>query len=193
MARYIYPVPTVFNNNTPPTVEAGAQLFFFEPGSTTTKKKTFSDPDEQTANANPVILGADGRIPAIFGSGSYRNIGKRSVANGGAQIFDVDNVNFSETQGSFENWDATITYNANDIVEGSDGLFYVSIAGGNLNNDPSTPSPTKWSQFQLIRIWNTNVTYAIDDIVVVYIGVESGSCKLMCSSAKTLPKLRSID
>lgn len=47
------------------------KLYFYEPG-TTTKKNTYSDVSQTTLNANPIILGASGRQPDIFFTGSAK-------------------------------------------------------------------------------------------------------------------------
>lgn len=49
-------------NDTPEVLE-GYRVFFYESG-TQTKLDTYSDPDGDTANANPMTLDSDGRFPA---------------------------------------------------------------------------------------------------------------------------------
>lgn len=44
---------------------AGGKLYFYQTG-TSTLATTYSDSAETTANANPVILSADGRMPDVF-------------------------------------------------------------------------------------------------------------------------------
>ena len=50
---------------------AGGKLFFYETG-TSTPATTYSDQGETSANANPVILDADGRMPDVFYSGQLK-------------------------------------------------------------------------------------------------------------------------
>lgn len=49
----------------------GGKLYFYLTG-TTTAATTYSDEDETIANANPVILDADGRMPDIFYTGQLK-------------------------------------------------------------------------------------------------------------------------
>jgi len=58
MARILPPEFQVFKNS---VHVGGAQLFFYEPG-TSTKKTTFSDDILSTANTNPIVCDADGKL-----------------------------------------------------------------------------------------------------------------------------------
>lgn len=58
---------------------AGGSVFFYIP-STTTPAATWQDPNQMTANANPVILDANGRA-IIWGNGSYREVLYDSLGN----------------------------------------------------------------------------------------------------------------
>lgn len=49
----------------------GGKLYFYETG-TTTEATTYSDSAMTTANANPVILDADGRQPDVFFDGNLK-------------------------------------------------------------------------------------------------------------------------
>ena len=147
---------------------SGGQLFFFEPG-TSTPKDTFADAEETATNTNPVVLDADGFEPDIFGVGSYRvelRATPVSPATVGILQWVRDPVDFSgaDEGTSFSDWQSSINYSANDIVQGSDGNFYISIQDNNLNNDP-TGSPAFWSQFDLINRWNPNENYVTGDAV----------------------------
>lgn len=66
-------------------------------------------------------------------------------------------------------WDAVVTYDENDLVEGSDGEFYKSLTNGNAGNDP-TLTPEEWEQVNFLGVWNTNITYKIGDVVQSSIG-----------------------
>ena len=69
---------------------------------------------------------------------------------------------------SFNDWDNSKTYGVGGsaIVKGSDGEYYVSIQGSNLNKDPIS-QPTYWSRVELVNIWNANQSYSINDIVTL--------------------------
>ena len=100
-------------------------------------------------------------VPNIFFSGSAKLIiqDENSVQYG-----EFDPVGGEKELGDFTLWDAVVTYDKNDIVEGSDGLFYLSLTNGNIANDP-TLTPTAWTEIRFIGVWNTNVTYAVGDVV----------------------------
>ena len=151
-----------FNKISPHSVLAGGRMFFFEPGSSTTKKDTFSDSDGTIPNANPVILDASGFEPDIFGEGSYRVELRSSIADGNLFQWERDPVDFSSEEGAFGQWLSTVDYGVagDNIVIGSDGVYYVSIKTPNINNDPTT-SPTFWTEFDLLKKFNINETYAI--------------------------------
>ena len=54
-------------------------------------------------------------------------------------------------------------------MTGSDGNYYVSIQASNTGNDP-TSSAAYWTEIKFIRVWNTNETYVVDDVVLVAAG-----------------------
>ncbi len=142
----------------------GAGTATFYENKTTTLASIFSDPALTVAQTNPYTLDAGGRI-----TGDVRFSGTLSIllkdSAGGTIRTDDDNVCFT-TSSSFVTWDAAVTYSTGDLVEGSDGLFYISIANTNLNNDPAAgASPTKWSQIKFVGVWNTNQSYLIRDVV----------------------------
>lgn len=155
MARFINPVSQYSDGNGIPL--PGSKLSFFEPG-TTTPKDTFSDSGLTTANTNPVIADADGRIPDIFLSGTYKAVLKNSSD---VTIWTRDPIG-DTTEGQFEIWLNDNTYNVPDIVTGSDDAFYRSLTDGNQGNDPTT-STANWEQIEFERIFNVNVTYALGD------------------------------
>ena len=68
MSIFYLPIGSVFGQNVQPST--GAKLFFFETG-TSTPKTTFSDQAETIPHTDPVIADARGRFPAIFLSGVY--------------------------------------------------------------------------------------------------------------------------
>lgn len=152
---------------------SGGKLTFYESGSTTTLQDTWADAALTTVNPNPVILSKSGLEPNIFLDGAYRVTLENSD---GVQIWARDNVN-DEVQTTFGDWMSTISYGAggNNIVTGSDGNYYVSLQDPNLGNDPTT-SPAFWSQIKFVGVWNTNETYAVED--VVQYTIADGSSRL---------------
>ena len=155
MARYSNPVSQYLDGNGDPL--PGNKLSFFETG-TTTPKDTFSDSGLATANTNPVVADANGRIPDIFLDGTYKVVLK-----------DTDDVTIwtrdplgETTGGQWTSWLNDNTYNTPDIAVGSDDNYYRSITDSNQGNDP-TSSAANWEQLELGRIYNANVTYALGD------------------------------
>jgi len=67
---------------------AGGKLFFYEAG-TTTPKDTYTDSGAGTANANPVILDAEGAAQ-VWGDGTYKVVIKDSAD---ATLSTVDDIN----------------------------------------------------------------------------------------------------
>lgn len=58
---------------------AGGRVYFYIPG-TTTPSPTWQDPNQTTANSNPVVLDANGRA-IIWGNGEYREILQDPLGN----------------------------------------------------------------------------------------------------------------
>ena len=58
----------------------------------------------------------------------------------------------------FLDWDSSINYGVgtNNIVEGSDGNYYLSISTPNLNEDPTT-EPTFWTEIDFIEGGNITI------------------------------------
>lgn len=156
-----------FNKVSPNAPLAGGRMFFFEatPGSTTLKS-TFTTSAGDIANSNPVILSAEGFEPNIFGEGSYRVELRSSIADGDLLQWNINPVDFSQVGGAFDDWLSTVDYGVSgvNIVFGSDGLYYISIQSPNINNDPVV-SPEFWTQFDLLKRYNTNEAYLIGDPV----------------------------
>lgn len=154
-----------FNKAPPYAPLAGGKMYFYEPGQTVLLKKTFTTALGDIPNANPVILDANGFEPDIFGDGSY---GVVLDSSDNVQQWTRDPVNFEIAGGGFIDWSSATTYDAggDNIVTGSDGKYYVSIQASNLNQDPAAgASPTFWTEFDLLKQWNTNETYDTDDPV----------------------------
>lgn len=66
----------------------GGLLYTYEAG-TTTPKVTYTDSNESTANANPVVLDASGRADIWLGTGAYKFILKTSAD---VLVKEVDNI-----------------------------------------------------------------------------------------------------
>lgn len=135
-------------------VLAGGLLYFFESGSTTAKT-TYSDADQTVANTHPVVLDAAGRQPSIFFNGSAK-VELRDSS--GVLIQSVDPVGGATSSANFSAWNALLTYQQEDIVQGSDDKYYQSVANDNLGNDP-TAGTTYWQNIRFIAEWNSGYPY----------------------------------
>lgn len=162
---------------------AGGLLFFFEPNGSSTPKATFIDAEESQENSNPVVLDGNGFEPNIFGNGSYRIVLTTPIVAPllvGVQQWERDPVVFGGEEGAFSEWVGSTSYVVNDIVEASDGRFYIAI----LNNSASDPNgganANNWSQFDLLNRYNFNESYEIDSVVrgsdgIIYTAVQASS------------------
>ena len=148
------------------------KIYFYETG-TTTPKNTYADINYTIANSNPVILTAAGRQPNIFFDGVAKAILTKSDDT---QILVRDPV--GDTASTFGNaWIASKDYNANDVVQGSDGEFYVSLVNGNVNNNPVTTSGY-WTFLYSVE-WNSGTTYKLGSVVtyqtIVYQSLQNAN------------------
>lgn len=153
MARFGDLGQQYFDDNGDPL--GAGKIYIFETG-TTTPKTTYSDSDLVTPNAHPVVLDAAGRQPDIFFDGAAKGE-IRTTADVSVEIRDPVG-DFASATGPFTLWVSTNTYAAGEIVIGSNGLYYVSLAAANTGNDP-TSAATWWTEISFIRTWNTNETY----------------------------------
>jgi hypothetical protein len=113
---------------------------FFESGSSSARKTTFADSAQTIPNANPVVLGGDGRCPNVFGTGSYNAI-LRTAA--GVQILARDPVGQGGGLTFGDDWSSTREYSATDQVRDA-ATYWQSLVSGNLGNQPSLDSGAKW-------------------------------------------------
>lgn len=148
------------------------KIYFYETG-TTTPKNTYADINYTIANSNPVILTAAGRQPNIFFDGVAKAILTKSDDT---QILVRDPV--GDTASTFGNaWIASKDYNANDVVQGSDGEFYVSLVNGNVNNNPVTTSGY-WTFLYSVE-WSAGTTYKLGSVVtyqtIVYQSLQNAN------------------
>ncbi len=143
-------------------------LLYFYVSGTNDDKTTFADVNEQFPNTQPLVLNGDGSVPNCFYSGSAKvilitNAGTKDVPIDGEQQWERDPVSASAVGAIGRDWDAISIYEVNAVVEES-GVFYVSIINANQNNNPAS-TPTAWTQFDLLKRWNTNETYKAGDPV----------------------------
>ena len=158
MARYGDLESQYFDDAGDPLVSG--KIYFYETG-TTTPKTTYADVNYEIPNTNPVILTAAGRQPNIFFDGVAKAILTKSD---NTQILVRDPV--GDTASTFGSpWVASKDYNANDVVQGSDGQFYVSLTNGNVNNNPVTTSGS-WTFLYSVD-WNAGTTYTEGAVVTV--------------------------
>jgi len=137
---------------------AEGKLYFYESG-TTTPKTTYSDVNNSIPNTNPVLLTAAGRQPNIFFEGVAKVI---LTDNNDVQIAVRDPV--GETATDFgDEWVASKIYSANDVVLGSNGVYYRSLSNGNQNNNPVTSSGY-WTLLYSVE-WNSGITYDVGAVV----------------------------
>lgn len=160
MARYTNPAVQYLDNNGDPVING--KLYFYK-SSTNTPIVTYKDDSEIIPNTHPIILDEAGRTPNIFYSGSARVV--LHDAND-VLIFDRDPVGGEKELGDFTLWDNVVIYDLNDIVEGSDGKFYISISASNQGNDP-TSNPSNWSEIRFIGVWNSAEPYSVGDVVQI--------------------------
>lgn len=144
MPRNANPAPVHWFQGVP---VVNGQMFYFESG-TNTIKTTFADVSEIISNPNPVLLDAGGREPNIFFSGSAKQILKTAA---GVQVFERDPVGGQSQLGNFSDYDNGVIYGINDIIEATDGNFYLSLSNGNQGNDPTDDDDTDWEQIQFLK------------------------------------------
>jgi hypothetical protein len=90
-ARFYLVVPQILTDQGRPL--AGGKIDFYENG-TTTPKNTWSDSGLSVLNANPVVIGADGRVPDIFANASDVFSVRVTDANDNVVVATVDDVSF---------------------------------------------------------------------------------------------------
>ena len=140
----------------------GGKIYFYDPG-TTTAKPTYSDVAQSVANPQPFVLDAGGaQATSIFFSGQAKAVLQDAS---GTQITSIDPIGAEVTDSGFADWSASQTYDLNDLVKGGDNLFYISVSNGNVNNNPTTPSPAFWMRIRFLDTWNSNYFYSTNDVV----------------------------
>jgi hypothetical protein len=158
MSRSVNPVPQFFDTSGDPL--ANGLVYYFESG-TSTPKTTYADVNETIANTHPVVLTGDGRLPNVFFKGSAKQI---LATSADVNLWERDPVTSTDSSGFGAPWNAITTYQLNDVVTFND-LLYVSITANNQNSNPASDA-TAWTQFDLVKRWNTNETYGARDPVI---------------------------
>lgn len=158
------------------------KVYFYESG-TTTLKTTYSDVNSSIPNTNPVILTAAGRQPNIFFDGVAKAV---LTTSAGVQILVRDPVGDTNTDFGDE-WVATKVYSANDVVRGSDGVYYRSLINGNQNNNPVSTEGS-WTLLYSVD-WNEGITYQVGAMVTYegeqYQSLQSGNLNQNPSTASS--------
>jgi len=141
-------------------MKPNGSLRFYKSG-TNSVLVTYKDELETIQNPTIVPVLPNGNVQNVFYSGSAKVL---YLDEFDQQYAERDPVGGEKELGDFTLWDAVVTYDLNDIVEGSNGEFYKSLANGNQADDPTT-TPTQWENIRFIGVWNTNITYSIGDVV----------------------------
>lgn len=170
MARFISPITDMKPNGS---------LRFYKSGTNTTLV-TYKDELETIENPIVVPVLPNGNVQNIFFSGSAKVV---YLDEFDQQYAERDPVGGEKELGDFTLWDTTVTYDLNDIVEGSNGRFYQSLINGNQGNDP-TLVDTAWQEIRFIGVWNANVLYSIGDVVQT---TEGSLWKALAASAGNNP------
>ena len=161
--RSVNPVPQPQDSAGDTLVDA--KMFYFESG-TNVPLTTFADSLLTIANSHPVLLDAAGRLPNVFFEGSAKQRLTATILGvADTLVWERDPVGSEASTGEFALWNPLIIYDIPDIAKGSDAAFYISIANANQGNDPTTPSPTKWSEIRFIGVYNASESYSIGDVI----------------------------
>ena len=136
------------------------EIDFFESGSSTVRKTTYSDAAETIPNANPLVIRGDGRVPDVYGSGTYRIVVRTST---GIQILARDPIGGDQGLTFGADWSATIVYSETDVVR-DDGRYWQSITDNNAGNQPSIDGGINWIELPFTDIANN--TASLRNVIV---------------------------
>lgn len=161
MARFGTVAQQYFNSSGEPL--GGGKLYFYNPGTTDTKT-VYSDPEESTAIAQPVVLDASGYQPDVFFSGQAKAV----LTDANDVQVDVTDPVGDAPPAQFPVWVSSASYSSGAIVQGSDDLFYQSIGDSNQDNDPVS-TPSLWIQLDMFRSYSASSVYN-SGMVVYYSG-----------------------
>ena len=169
MPRLIVPFEQMHDDASDSLIEG--KLHFFDSG-TNTPKDTFKDVNNEFENTNPVQLTAAGRVPNIFGEGSYKVI---LTDKDDVQIQVFDPVSSAAVGEPFGAWAAPRSYAKFEFVRGDDECQYMSIENDNEGNEPSA-SPLFWTRVDFVFTYNANQTFKSLEIVLfnlkLYVSLE---------------------
>jgi hypothetical protein len=140
-------------------------LRFFRSG-TNTELITFKDDLETIQNPTIVLVLPNGNVENVFYSGSAKVI---YLDEFDVQYAERDPVGAERELGNFSIWDTVVSYDINNIVQGSDGKFYVSLSNANIGNDP-TITPSQWEEWPVNGIYNANIPYSVGEVVQTTVG-----------------------
>lgn len=140
---------------------SGGGIYFFESGGSVAKT-AYSDADQTVPHPVPVPLDAAGRQPPIFFNGAAK---AQLVDGAGALVQMLDPVGAATTRDAFSDWNALLTYDAEDIVRGSDNRYYQAITNSNIGLDP-TSSGANWQQLVFPAVWNAGYNYEGGALVI---------------------------
>ena len=146
------------------TVNSAGKLYFREPGvGSTTLKNIYANKELTVPLLNPLTLDDGGRTPEIYLNGDY-NVELKDSDD--VQVWRIDHYQNIIVEGQFDEWDASLTYAANDYVQHSNGKYYLSLQSGNVGNTPNT-SLTWWLQAFVSQFdeWDAEIQYGLNDYV----------------------------
>jgi hypothetical protein len=137
MARLIDALEQILDDAGKPV--ADGLIDFFESGSTSVRKATYADIAETIPNDNPLTINGDGRVPNVFGTGSYSII----VRDSSGQIIQRDPIGGEESTNFGADWAPDVIYDLNSVVRDANEYWFSKISG-NVGNKPSTDSGVNW-------------------------------------------------
>jgi hypothetical protein len=112
---------------------AGGKIDFYENG-TTTRKNTWSNVGLSVLNANPVVIGADGRVPDIFANASDVFSVRITDANDVVIVATIDDVSFVSAL-TIASADVIAALAANSAAVDIAGASMVGSAFGSFADD----------------------------------------------------------
>ena len=162
MSRLIDTFSQFFDGNGNPL--SNGYLQFFE-NETAIPLSTYNDDAQTIINPADVPLDGEGRLTLNV----YASVPATAKVFNSADVEQESADNVLPRGGSssgvvFGDWDSSATYEAGDIVKGSDGNNYISIGDDNTGNNPISSS-LYWKEWPFITRWNANVTYALYECV----------------------------
>lgn len=167
---------TFLRNDTKPYTLAEGGTFF------TLNAATFTDGpylDENTTTTTLTPSGTSGSV-TITASAT-------TGINGGAGFLTTDVGRLIRLRSSPAAWSSVTTYSEGDLVTGSDGQIYTSLANTNTNHDP-TKNVVKWAISLTNFVWNwaTITARSSTTVVTAFLQqVDSDAGNLLNTTATT--------